>query len=195
MLLLLSAEPGEGKSMLVSNLAYTLAESGKTVAAVDCNLRSPKLNRLFGLSNQIGLTDVLEQKASLNTALQKSHFENISVLTSGIFSNHPTQLLGSPQMSNLIATLRQQFDYVLLDSPAFLAVPDTLTLTQYADGLLPIIRRTFAKQETFEEVNLFLAGFHEKVIGLIVNQAEDTSSSYSYPGNQKTINKFVFREN
>jgi polysaccharide biosynthesis transport protein len=179
-LLVLSAEPGEGKSMVVSNLAYSLAEQGKTVVAIDCNLRLPKLHSLFGLSNQTGLTDVLEQKIDLKDTLQKSQYKNISVLTSGSLPTNPSQFLGSAQMSKLITTLSQQYDYILLDTPALLAVADVAALNQHVDGLILVVRRTYAKRETIEAANKFLAEIQDKVIGLIVNQAEDSSSSYYY---------------
>jgi capsular exopolysaccharide synthesis family protein len=135
-LLLVSAEPNQGKSMITFHLACSLAELGKEVVVVDCDTRMPSLHSYFHLPNQVGLKDVLEQKASLEDALQKSSFEGVQVLTSGSQLAHPSQMLSSAQMTKLVKSLSQQFDYVLLDSPAMLAVADVAALAPNASGLM-----------------------------------------------------------
>ena len=149
-LLIMSAEPRQGKSMIVSNLAFALAETGKKVVAVDCDMRLPRLHRLFHLSNQYGLSDVLTRKAGLIKSLQKSQYKGVSVLTSGQPIDHPSQVLGSPEMAKLIDRLCQKFDYVLLDSPAILSFADTEILAYIANGLILVVRRAYTKRESVQ---------------------------------------------
>jgi polysaccharide biosynthesis transport protein len=178
-LLIVSAEPNQGKSMIVANLAFSLAELGKNVVAIDCDTRMPTLHSMFHLSNQCGLKDVLEQKTSVKKALQKSSYDGVTVLSSGSLLAHPSQLLGSPQMAKLIESLRQQFDYILLDSPALLAVADVSALTPNADGLIFVVRRAHATREAVQTAGKYLAELHDKSFYLIVNQA-DHSNGYDY---------------
>jgi len=179
-LLIISAEPRQGKSMIVSNLAFALAESGKNVIAVDCDLRRPKLHSLFRISNRYGLRDILERKTDLKESLQKSQYKGITVLTTGPLTDHPSNMLASPQMVELIAKLSQTFDYVLIDTPAILPFSDTEILAHYASGLILVVRQAHAKPEAIQAANKLLALFPDKAIGCIVNQIKDHNGNYGY---------------
>ena len=179
-LLLLSAEPNQGKSMITFHLACALAELGKNVVAVDCDTRIPRLHSYFHLPNELGLKDVLEQQADLENALQKSLVEGVQVLTSGSRLAHPSKVLGSAQMAKLLRSLSQQFDYVLLDSPAMLPLADLTALAPNAGGLLLVVRRGFAEREGVRAVGNFVAGQDGKFVGLIVNQVENADHYYYY---------------
>ena len=186
-LLVMGAEPNQGKSLIVSQLAVSLAEFGKNVVVVDCDIRRPTLHNYFGLSNTFGLTDVLEQRMNLETALQKSSCDGVSVLASGPLPSHTSKLLGSPQMTNLINSLRLKFDYVLLDTPALLGIADVAALIQKAGGILWVVRRTYAKRQSVEAARQFLAGLSDKSISLIINQAEKGGSYGYYYGSRRQV--------
>jgi capsular exopolysaccharide synthesis family protein len=182
--LVLSAEPNQGKSLIVSQLALCLAESGRTVVVVDCDLRRPTLHRLFMLPNKSGLTDVLEREVPLEKAVQKSlyrDYPDIYVLASGPLPDYPTKLLASPDMTDLIHRLAQKFDYVLLDTPAMLGIADVTALIQTVDGFLWVVRQGHARREAVDSARKFLEGFSEKLVGLIVNQT-DHSGYFGYYG-------------
>ncbi len=179
-LLVTSAEPGQGTSTVVNNLAYSLSLYGKNVIAVDCNVYSPTLHTLFGLPNEYGLTYVLEKKLDLNKAIQKSSYEGLSILSSGALPAHPSRMLGIPQMDELINNLSQQFDYIVLDTPAYPSMAGMPVLVQNADGLLLVVRRAHAQREAVQSVDRFLSGIQDKFVGLVVNQAEDINSKYFY---------------
>ena len=178
-MLVMSAQPDEGKSTIVFHLAFALAEFGKSVVVVDCDTRIARLHSLFNLPNQRGLTDILEHKVNFEEALQKSSQEGVTVLTSGSLHLRPTLLLGSPQMTRLIGYLKQQFDYILLDSPAFLAVADAAELAHIADSLILVVRREYTRREALRTISRFLEEMSSKPTYLIVNQAEDMSG-YGY---------------
>ena len=170
--------------MITYHLACSLAELGKNVVAVDCDTRIPRLQNLFHLPNQVGLKDVLEQQASLEDALQQSSFEGVQVLASGSQLAHPSQMLGSIQMAKLLKSLKQQFDYVLLDSPAMLAVADVAALTPNADCLILVVRQAHAKKEAVQTASSFPAVQNGKSTFLIVNEVEDITH-YSYYKDRK----------
>ena len=184
-LLLMSAEPRQGKSMIVANLAYALSEAGKKVIAIDCDLRRPKLHTLFHLSNQYGLSDILDGKADLNESLKQSQSKDVYVLTTGSLPDHPSKILSSPQMAELINRLSHTYDFILIDSPALIPFSDTEILSRYANGLIVVVRRGHAKREAIQATTKFLALFKENVIGCIVNQIEDHNGRYGYYQYQK----------
>jgi len=189
-LLVMSAEPNQGKSMVAFHLACSLAELGKKVVAIDCDTRMPRLHNFFHLPNQIGLKDVLEQKVSLEDALQKSSFEGVNVLTSGAPLTCPSQMLSSVQMTKLIKSLSQQFDYVLLDSPAMLAVADATALTPNANGLILVVRQGYAQRDAVQATGNYLAGQNCKSTFLLINQVNNASHYYYYQQHEKTGSVF-----
>lgn len=185
-LLLISAEPNQGKSMITFHLACSLAELENHIVVIDCDTRIPRLHSFFHLPNRIGLKDVLEQTKSLEEALQKTAFEGVHVLTSGSQLAHPSQLLGSAQMTQLVKKLKEQFDYVLLDSPAMLAVADTSALVPIADELILTVRCGRAQKAAVQTTSAFLAGQKEKLTFLIVNEV-DSASHYYYYNDRKRL--------
>lgn len=190
-LLLVSAEPNQGKSMVAFCLACSLAELGKNIVVVDCDTRMPKLHRYFQLANQVGLKDVLEQRVALEDALQESSCKGVRVLTSGSQLAHPSQMLSSVQMAKLIRSLSQQFDYVLLDSPAMLAVADVAALTPNASGLTLVVRQAHAERGAVQAAGNFLTGQNGKFTCLIVNQVEN-GNHYYYKDRKRLKYLFAF---
>lgn len=178
-LLIMSAEPIQGKSMITYNLALSLAEFGERIVVVDCDLHLPNMHTLFGVSNEAGLLDVLSGKIDLKEALQTSSHPEITVLSSGHISMRSFQLLGSSEMTALVETLRNQFDYVLLDSPALLAVADASVLAKNADALIEVVRLAHARRESIQKSSRFLAGYPDKFLALVINQTEN-KHSYKY---------------
>jgi len=203
-LLVTSAEPREGKSTVVANLAFSIAQSGRKVIAVDGDLRRPTLHKIFDLSNEIGLSSILRQKvapddilssfltfddlpvsgilkqeAALDKAVQDSNIPGVWVLTSGPLPPDPAELLGSPQMAALIEQLAQQFDVVLLDTPALLAVTDAAVLAPIVDGVVLVVGRAQARREAVQAACQHLADVRANSIGLVVNRAEQ-DGSYSH---------------
>lgn len=178
-LLFTSAEPLEGKSTLVSNLASAVAQSGRRVIAVDAHLRLPALHRIFELSNRLGLSSVLEGKATLDEALQNSKIDGVYVLTSGPLPENPAELVSSPQMLAVIEQLTERFDMVLVDTPALLGVTDAVALARSVDGVVLVVERAHARQETVRAARQQLSDVKANSIGVVVNRSEQ-ASGYEY---------------
>jgi len=179
-LLIASAEPDEGKSTIVANLACSLAKSGRKVIVVDGDLRMPSLHQIFDLPNQVGLSSVLEQKVPLNKAVQDTNYLGVQVLTSGPLPANPAELLASPQMTALVEHLGQQFDMILLDSPALLAVTDAAVLARTVDGVVLVVRRAQTRQEAVQSAHQQLINVKARPVGVVVNQAEQDGSYHYY---------------
>ena len=178
-LLVTSAEPREGKTTIVVNLANAIAESGRQVVAVDCDLHRPTLHTIFGLSNEIGLSSVLQQQATLDAALQATEVNGLQLLCSGPSASKPAELLDSRAMSHSIEELRQRFDVVLFDTPAIAAVVDAAILAPGADGVLLVVGREKAREESVRTACQQLADVGARPIGIVVNRAR-RGDSYRY---------------
>jgi len=178
-LLVTSAEPKEGKSTLVANLAFAMAQSGRKVIAVDGDMRRPTLGEIFELSNEVGLSSVLSQELALDEAVQDSHVPGVQVLTSGPLPSNPAELLGSPQMVELIERLERRFDVVLLDTPSLLAVTDAAVLAPTVDGVILVVGRARARAEAVRAACQQLADVKARSVGVVLNRAKQ-SDSYAY---------------
>jgi succinoglycan biosynthesis transport protein ExoP len=179
-LLVTSAEPREGKSTIVANLALAIAQSGQKVIVVDADLRLPTLHKIFDLSNEIGLSSILRQEVTLDEAAQDSKIPGVQVLPSGPLPPNPAELLGSPQMTALIEQLAQQFDLVLLDTPSLLAVTDAAVLVPTVDGVVLVVGRAQARGEAVRAARQQLADVRARSVGIVVNRAEQDGDYHYY---------------
>jgi capsular exopolysaccharide synthesis family protein len=178
-LLVTSAEPDEGKSTIVANLARAFALSRRRVIVVDGDMRLPTLHKIFDLPNNVGLSNVLRHEARLSEAVQHSSVGDVYVLTSGPIPSNPAELLGASAMSALIKQLAEHFDIVLIDGPAILAVTDAAVLAQDVEAVLLVVGRARAEQEKVRAARQQLANVKANLVGAVVNRSERTEI-YSY---------------
>lgn len=137
--LVTSTLPGEGKSTTAINLAISIAQSGKSVALVDADLRRSRVAEYLGLEKSAGLTTALLGSADVADLLQRWGAHDLYVLTAGQIPPNPSELLGSESMKNLIVRLEQDFDTVIIDAPPLLPVTDAAVLAQRVGGVVLII--------------------------------------------------------
>lgn len=174
-----SSEPGEGKSTTAGNLALSIAQGDKKVALIDCDLRKPSLHKKFGVSNTVGLSDVIVGKESISVVGHRYN-NNLTILTSGKIPPNPSEMLGSKSMKALIEALRKVFDYVILDTPPVQAVTDAQILSTRADGTLLVVKaETTKKESVINTVNL-LKKVNANIIGTILNGMDTKRNSYYY---------------
>jgi capsular exopolysaccharide synthesis family protein len=179
-ILFTSAVPSEGKSTVAANLARTLAMGGSRVVLVDCDLRKGVLHELMGKPASPGLTELLQNGATLDQSLQTNSLPNLALLPRGARSSHSGELFLSPAFDQLLARLRQQFDYVLLDSSPVFAADDAATLAPKMDGTIFVVRNTVSRARVVREALEQLYQRQAKVLGVIFNAANTSSKSYNY---------------
>jgi capsular exopolysaccharide synthesis family protein len=181
-LLVTSAEPQEGKSTVVANLAMVLAETGRRIVIVDGDLWRPTMHQLFNLSNELGLSSVLNSQVSSIEALQDSDTVGITVLTSGPLSHDSAVCLRIESVRALLHQLVQEFDIVLLDSPTLLAVSDTVALATLVDCVVLVVRHAHAEETAVKAALEQLANVHVEPVGVIVNRSKQAAIErcYSY---------------
>jgi capsular exopolysaccharide synthesis family protein len=171
-ILVTSAEPKEGKSTVVANLGYSLAQLGRKVVVVDCDLRSPTLHRIFDLSNAKGLSGVLKPDMSLEETLQETKIPGLYALTSGpVPVDDPSAALGSKRFATMVTQLAKRFDFVLLDGPALSSASEVSELAAAAHGVLLVIRLGQTEREAIQKARQELIESKANVIGVVVNRA------------------------
>ena len=136
-LLVTSTRQGEGKSSTAYGVARTVAEGGKRVLLIDCDLRRPSVHRTIETDNEAGLVNILSDEATLASVVRKTSVENLGAVTSGPLPINPSDLLASHAFTNLLASIEDQYDMVVLDAPPVMgladapilsAIPNTATL-------------------------------------------------------------------
>ena len=138
-----SANISEGKSTVTDNIAVVWANAGKRVLLIDADLRRPTLHQTFNISNQQGLTTILtsdEAEMDITNIIKETQIENLSILTCGPIPPNPAELLNSERMQALVASMKDNYDVVILDVPPILAVSDTQALVSHLDGVVLVIR-------------------------------------------------------
>ncbi|MFE3323835.1 polysaccharide biosynthesis tyrosine autokinase [Streptomyces sp. NPDC059176] len=161
--------PREGKSSVSVNLAASLAEEGARVCLVDCDLRRPSIAPALGLVRDAGLTTVLVGKAELSQVLQSAG--SFSVLSSGMIPPNPTQLLGSTQFADLLRSLAEQFDHVVVDTAPALPFADTPALASAIDAYLLVARAGKTSKSQVVETLRILERVNVPVLGAVLNAA------------------------
>ena len=159
---------GEGRTAIAANLAVALTDAGAKVALIDGDLRHPSLADLLGLEHAVGLTDVLTGRTPLVEALQPWGSGELYVLPAGRFQSAPSDLLGSPPMARLLASLGAEFDYILIDAPPLLPVTDAAVLGRSAAGVLVVAAAGRVKRAELELALRSLAAGGSRTFGLVL---------------------------
>lgn len=172
----------EGKSVTVANLAVVLAEAGRRVIVIDADLRRPKVARVFGLEDRLGLTDVLIGSVRLEEALQSwGGGANLTVLPAGRVPPNPSELLQSEAMRLLIERLEKTYDVVLIDTPPVVPVSDAAILTRRTRGALLVTAAGKTRSTDLRRAAENLQQVDGTVLGLVLTMVPVRhSAAYGY---------------
>jgi capsular exopolysaccharide synthesis family protein len=174
--------PSEGKSTSACNVALTLALGGARVVLVDGDLRKPAVGKYLGISNAAGLTTVLAGRHELRDVVVSYGRNTLSVLPSGPTPPNPSELLGSQQMADLLGTLANHYDIVVVDAPPLLPVTDAAVLASAADGAVLVLRHGKTRREDAERAIQALAAVNAKMLGTVLNFAPKRTRRGGYDG-------------
>ncbi len=176
-----SPAPEEGKSTTLANLAVTMAQAGKKVILVDCDLRRPSLHQIFGARSDCGFTDMMRDDALMrNPPLQDTGVPNLRLVTSGMRPPNPSELLASRRMGEVISALQSQADIVLFDAPPIVAVTDAAVLASKVDVVLLILSAGKTKREHAKKAKALLDKVNARLIGAVLNNVKGEASMYQY---------------
>ncbi|OAM51205.1 chain length determinant protein tyrosine kinase EpsG [Methylovorus sp. MM2] len=139
---LTSANPGEGVTYLVANLAVVFSQLGKRTLLVDANLRQPRQHEIFRITEKQGLSDILAGRAGVEVVSKINAFENLSVLSAGTLPPNPQELVSRPEFQHLINSFAINYDVILIDTPSFSAGADTYAIAAMLGGTVLVARQS-----------------------------------------------------
>lgn len=174
-----SALPSEGKTLMSTNLAIAMAASAQ-VLLIDADLRSPSVGEILGLDESLGLSAVLSGQSSFDEVKYQWRAGNLTVLTAGAIPPNPSQLLSSSAMSELLESLVERYDLVILDSAPILPVSDSTVLSKMADGALVIVNARKTTRHQLREALRTFGRSGARTLGVILNQAVTDKATAGY---------------
>ena len=178
-ILITSALPGEGKTTVTVNLGATLASLGSKVVIVDCDMRRPSCHRSTGVENRPGFVQSLTGRIEiLSCIMPVPNVENLSVIPCGPIPPNPAEILSSPMAAALLRQLRDQFDYVLVDSPPLLSVADSRILATLTDAVALVVRAYSTPYEAVRRARALLQATGARILGIALNHVDVWRDSY-----------------
>jgi len=158
---------GEGKSTATVNLSISFAKMGKRVLLMDTDLRRPNVHNLLKISNSCGVSDVIGQMADFEDAVHRDVVPSLDVLTAGAIPPNPSELIASQGFASFMNMVKNQYDYVILDTPPIGVVTDTLLLKEHIAGYVMIVREKVTTHGDIERAvqSIRLAG--SKILGFL----------------------------
>jgi capsular exopolysaccharide synthesis family protein len=190
-LLVTSAAPSEGKTTVACSIAIAMAQSGKRTCIVDCDLRRPRLHRIFGRSGDAGVTAVLVGDASIGDVAKPALagpdgdiIPNLFSIPAGPPPPNPADLLQSERFKKFLSDLLEHFDRVVIDSPPLAAVTDSAIVSTLVDGTIFVVRAFKTSHHLARQGLRALRDIDAPIIGAVLNAVDLTKSSYSYYYNQ-----------
>ena len=179
-LLVTSAQPSEGKTATTLNLAVTLAQKGSRVLLIDSDLRRPGLAKALKLRNQNGLAEILTGACEFDESLlQKVEgLDSLSLLPAGPYPPNPAELLCSMKMENLIKTLRDRFDHLVLDSPPVLPITDATILSNLVDGVIMVVECEATTRAALSRACRVIEHAGGKILGTVLNKVDVRRDGY-----------------
>lgn len=185
-ILVASTFPNEGKTTISANLALTLAQTGQKVVLVGCDLRKPTLHTMFNVPKTPGLTEILIGDCTAAEAIHSTGYFELDFINAGTKPPNPAELLGAEAMTQLIATLQEDYDAIVLDAPPVLAVTDTPVLSRLADQVLVVVEVGGVQMKAAQRNVEILRSVEAPISGLVLNdktgKGADYYSYYSYYG-------------
>lgn len=170
-ILVTSSGPMEGKSVTSANLALAMAEVGKRVLLIDCDLRKPSIHKKFNISNNKGLSNLLIGQFKFDDVAQK-YTENMYILTSGTVPPNPSEMLASNKMKLFLEEAKSKFDYIIIDSPPVVAVTDAQLLSTMVGGVLLVVAAGQAEVAATLKTKELLENVKANIIGVVLNKAD-----------------------
>ena len=179
-ILVTSATPTEGKTLISSNLAIVMAQTGKKVLLIDADLRKPSVHKHFQIDKSLGLSNLLVKSNDLRTVLTTTQIPNVYAISCGPIPPNPSELLGSPAMAENLKLAKEEFEWILIDSPPLLSVTDARILSRFVDGIIFVMRGNKANREVARKALSFLSDVKDKILGVVINDVDISKDKYYY---------------
>ena len=179
-MLISSARPGEGKTTMACCIATAIAQAGKSVLLIDCDLRRPKVHRIFNKSSSSGLSTALIDETVVSDELIKTEIPNLNVLPAGPIPPNPAELFHSERFKKLLAHFNERFDRVIIDSSPLLAVTDAAILSTLVDATVLVVRSGQTRKDVAQRALRSVLDLGSNVAGVVVNGLDYGRHDYKY---------------
>ncbi len=179
-LVVTSTIPGEGKTVVATNLAISLAQAGQRVLLIDADMRRPKAHDLLEQSQEPGLSNLIVGNTKASDAVRPTSVRGLWVLPAGRLPPNPAELLGSTRFRDFLVTLRDHFDWVILDSPPVMAVTDASVVAHLADGVVFVVGAEMANRGAARTAVHQIQTANGKVVGAVLNLVNLKQHGYYY---------------
>lgn len=180
-ILFTSTSSEEGKTTSIANTAISIAQTGKKVLLIECDLRKARIHELFNLPQGPGLTNLLADKKVLADVVQPmKDILNLHILTSGPLPPDPSEMLSSRTFEKIVEGAKAEYDMILIDAPPVLSVTDAAILSKLVDGVILIVAMKETKKEAVKKARKALLQVGANILGVLITKAEMKKSSYYY---------------
>ena len=184
-ILFTSSTPGEGKTTTMANLAVTMVQGKKKVLVIDCDMRKPRVYKVFeGVKNERGLSELLLEGSEYKSYIKRHPDLDLDIITAGSIPANPSELLISDTMKQLVETVRMDYDYVFFDTPPILPVTDATVMSGYIDGVILVIAAKAVNYEHVNKAKAALLAVDANIVGCVLNRApvsdKKTYKTYYY---------------
>lgn len=174
-----STQPDEGKSTLITNVGYLLAKQNKKTLLIDLDLRRPKLHKIFKTANDTGFIDYIIGKVELEQIIHTCPTSGADFIVSGTKTQLISNVLTSNKLFEMIHQLKNNYDYILLDSPPVLSVSDALYISKLSDAVIYVIAQDRAKKNYIKEGVELLKQQKANILGTVLTQKNQQTSDYN----------------
>jgi polysaccharide biosynthesis transport protein len=175
-----STAPGEGKTMVASNLAVGMAQAGQRVLLIDADMRRPRGHEVFGVKSDPGLSNVLVGAAKPGDVVHETAVANLWVMAAGKTPPNPAELLGSRRFVELLGTVTEQFDLVVIDTPPVMAVTDAAIAANRASGVLFVVAAEQTNRQAAQQALDQLEHARARFVGAVLNRVDLERESFYY---------------
>lgn len=175
-----SSLKGEGKSITAINLAYTIAEAGKKVLLMECDMRLPTVSKRLNLKSSKGMSNLLVGMNAADEVVQEGVLsETMDVIPAGDIPPNASELLASKRMEYTLEYLSKYYDYILLDLPPVTVVADALVASKLVSGMVVVVRQDYVGRAALSETMRQLKYVNAKVLGFVFNSVDDHTLPYN----------------
>ncbi len=179
-LLVTSAAPSEGKTTIACSIAIALAQGGQRVCIVDCDLRRPRLHRVFSRVGEMGVTNVIVGDATIDDVAKPTVVDNLWSVPAGPIPPNPADLLHSERFKKFLNDLGDRFDRVVLDSPPIVPVTDSAVISTLVDGTVFVVRAFRTTRNMVRQGLRALRDVDSPLVGAVLNAVNLDRREYSY---------------
>jgi receptor protein-tyrosine kinase len=164
-----SGERGDGRSFLASNLAVVFSQQGQRTLLIDADMRNPSQHQLFSLENRVGLSSILSGRNGVEAVQRVPALLDLSVLTAGAAPPNPSELLGRPAFGHMLRELTQQFDVILIDTPASAECSDAQMVAGRAGAAMVVTRQNTSHVDKVHDLIGLLSEARVHLLGTVLN--------------------------